>query len=239
MTHPESEVLLRFAEGGAIPADASAHLAQCAECQAALGGLASFETHLAAESEMSEVERARLRDITRRTLPQRTPSLRRFAGITAVAAALLAAVLCWPRAHGLCGVDVHRYAPAGVVRSEAVERYALEVRIEQPRWLALWQLDAKGARRLMPHDDPLLRWLGAEMPLAPGKRRIPEAEVLDFEFASAAVPTGLLLVAMANEPSPADLAAIEKLVADTPRAQLAAAVQARWPEATLLDFPAK
>ena len=103
----------------------------------------------------------------------------------------------------------------------------------------MWQLDGPSGKRLVPHADPLLKYLGAEMPLPAGVHRVPATDVLDFEFDTAAPPTGLLLVVHATELADAELVAIERLVKETPRDRLLALVQAKWPEARLLAFPAR
>lgn len=244
MNHPDPDVLLRFAEGDDVAAEAEAHLAACDTCRAQLATLAGFETRLALASELSPAERERLRGATARLLaaaPRQASRGRLVAfAVVAVAAVLLALLLFWRGADGLAVATVRRYVPDDLVRAERLERYAVDVRLAAPRWLAVWQLGADGkATRLMPHADPLLRWLGAEMPLAAGTHRVPAAEVLDFEFAVDRAPAGLVLVATAAEPGAAELAAIDAIVAATPREALAAALQAKWPEARVLAFPAR
>jgi hypothetical protein len=195
---------------------------------------------------LPEVERAVLRAATARLLtaaPRQRPALpwhQLLAAFGLVAAAVIVTlVLAWPRAQGLCTLDVRRYEPANMVRAERLERYAVDVRLDANRWLAVWQLDGRKQTRLMPHADPLLRWLGAEMPLQPGSHRVPSADILDFEFASAKAPTGLVLVAFATEPTESALLAIEQAIAATPAAELPAALQAKWTEARVLSFPGR
>jgi hypothetical protein len=134
---------------------------------------------------------------------------------------------------------VRRYDPSNVVRAERLERFAIDVKFDAVRWLAVWQLDGKAGKRLMPHADPLLRWLGAEMPLQPGPHRVPAAEVLDFEFPVATPPAGLVLVAFGQEPAEGTLLAIEQTIAATARDGLQAALTAKWPEARVLPFPGR
>jgi len=242
MNHPDPDVLLHFAEGADVAPGVAAHVAQCGACRIQLATLGGFEARLALASELSPAERERLRQISQRVLPtpRRVRPWRRLAGISLVslAAAVLAVWTLWRGTDGFTEVAVRRYAPDDLVRAERLERYAVEVQFAAPRWLAVWQLAADGAAtRLMPHADPLLRWLGAEMPLASGKHRVPAAEVLDFEFAPSQPPSGLVLVATATEPSAAELAAIDAIVTATPRAELAAALLAKWPEARVVAFP--
>lgn len=243
MTHPEPELLLQFAEGRPMTAEAAAHLEVCVDCRTQLAELGRFEQHLAAAAALDPGERARLRATTARVLAtaQRRASFRRLAGLTvvALAAALLATVVLWPRGGGLGAIGVRRYEPEQVVRAGKLERYSLTVECGAPRWLALWQLDGPSGKRLVPHADPLLKYLGAEMPLPAGVHRVPATDVLDFEFDTAAPPTGLLLVVHATELADAELVAIERLVKETPRDRLLALVQAKWPEARLLAFPAR
>ena len=245
MNHPDPEVLLRFAEGEVTAPDVATHVQACPECSQQLAVLGRVESHLALASELTADERARLRAATERVLavPARgTLRFRRGAGVVLVslAAVLVALLLLWRGADGLTEVSVRRYVPDEVMRSERLERFAIDVAFEAPRWLCVWQLgDVGKSARLMPHADPLLRWLGAEMPLAAGRHRVPAAEVLDFEFAADKPPAGLVMLAAPAEPSTAELAAIEAVIAATPRLELAAALQAKWPEARVVAFPAK
>ena len=246
MNHPESELLLRFAEGEDVPVAVADHVTECDQCTAALGEIARFETRLANASTLPEAERAVLRATTARLLT--TASVRRRPGpwrhrvaafVLAAAAIVVATLLAWPKAGGLGAIDVRRYDPANVVRAERLERFSIDVRLDATRWLALWQLEGRSPRRLMPHADPLLRWLGAEMPLPPGPHRVPAADILDFEFAATNVPTGLVLVAFTAEPAEGALLAIEQTITETPAEGLAAALQAKWPEARVLPFPGR
>lgn len=244
MNHPDPEVLLRFAEGEVVAPDVATHTQGCPQCTQQLAALGRFESHLALASELTPGERARLRAVTERVLarPRGTLRFRRGAGVVLVsfAAVLVALLLLWRGADGLCEVSVRRYVPDEVMRSERLERFAIDVAFEAPRWLCVWQLGDDGkSTRLMPHADPLLRWLGAEMPLAAGRHRVPAAEVLDFEFAADKPPAGLVMLAAPAEPSTAELAAIEVVIAATPRLELAAALQAKWPEVRVVAFPAK
>ncbi len=242
MNHPNAELLLRFAEGETVPAAVRTHLAECEACQEQLAQLGKFEAQLATSSTMSPSERQALRAISVRTLAAAArPSRLRLVGLVAVAmaACLLATWSLWSSTHGLCDIGVRRYVPDNVVRAERLERFSMAVQVDAPRWLGLWQLDSKDSKRLMPNDDPLLRYLGAEMPLAAGSHRLPAAEVLDFEFASDQPPSSLLLVASTTELSASDLSAIEQLIATTPRPELLKAVQAKWFEARVLEFPAR
>lgn len=244
MNHPDPVALLHYAEGADVGAEIQAHFAQCADCRAQLAALGGFEARLALASGLSPSDRDRLRGVTAQllTAPRRHVPRRRLAGlaVTALAAAVLAVLTLWRGADGCAEVTVRRYVPDELVRAERLERYAVDVQLTAPRWLAVWQLAADGAAtRLMPHADPLLRWLGAEMPLGAGTHRVPAAEVLDFEFAAARPPAALVVVATATEPSAAELTAIDAIVTATPRAQLTAALQAKWPEARVLSFPAR
>lgn len=243
MTHPDPEQLLLYAEGAVVPANLAEHIASCGECRDALAELGRFETQLAASASLPAGERAALRATTERLLatPSRRPTFRFGLGFVtaAIAAGVLATLALWPSPRGLCELGVRRYEPTNVVRAERMERFAIDVEFDAPRWLAVWQLDATSCQRLMPHADPLLRWLGAEMPLQPGKHRVPAAEVLDFEFAAARPPEGLVVVAQATEWTEAQLVAIEQSINGTPRPQLAAALQRQWPEAWLAGFPGK
>lgn len=243
MTHPDPDQLLLYAEGADVAAGVAEHIASCGECRDSLAELGRFETQLAASASLPADERAALRSTTARLLETHSgrPAFRRVWGVVAVAiaAAVLATLALWPSPRGLCELGVRRYEPTNVVRAERMERFAIDVDLAAPRWLAVWQLDAKSCQRLMPHADPLLRWLGAEMPLQPGKHRLPAAEVLDFEFAAARPPEGLVVVAQAAEWTEAQLVAIEQSINGTPRSELAAALQRQWPEARLVGFPAK
>lgn len=242
MTHPEPERLLAFAEGAENTADVKAHVAACASCREALAEVARLEDEIAASSVLPADERARLQALTSRLLvapPQRRP-MHRLAGfvVVAIAAGLWALLSLWPSGDGL-RCDIRRYVPDNVVRSAGRERFALDVQFGAPRWLALWQLDAATSPRLMPQADPLLLWLGAEMPLRTGKHRVPATEALDFEFAPASPPTGLLLVPTEAELPAADLAAIESTIADTPRTELENVLRRRWPESRVITFPSR
>jgi hypothetical protein len=242
MSCPQPEVVLRFAEGHEVPPATVVHLAACRACQAQLGALGRFETHLATESTMDADERRQLRDVTARALASHRGHVRRRRGIAgallAVAAVAVTALTCWPQPRlGLTDLAVHRYVPDAIVRAERLERFSLQLRLDAPRWLAAWQL-GRQVTRLLPHADPLLQHLGAEMPLRAGTHRLPAVEVLDFEFAAAQPPQALVVVPSARELTAAELATIEALLATTPRAELAAALAARWPEARVSAFPA-
>lgn len=245
MNHPDPEQLLRYAEGEDVPAAVASHMVECDQCTAALADVARFETRLATSSTLPDGERAALRRVTERLLATpaaaRRPRLLAKLGVAVLAAAavLVATLLLWTSPDGLVGFDVRRYDPANVVRSERLERFALDVRVDASRWVALWQLDGKVGKRLMPHADPLLRWLGSEMPLPAGPHRVPAAEVLDFEFPSNQPPTGLVLVTFEQEPAEGTLAAIEQMIATTARDGLQAAMAAKWPEARVLPFPGR
>jgi hypothetical protein len=252
VTHPEPERLLAFAEGAENTADVAAHVAACASCRAALAEVARLEDEIATSSVLPADEHARLQVLTSRllTAPPRRRPMHRLAGfvVVALAAGLWALLALWPSADGL-RCDIRRYKPDNVVRAEVRERFALEVEFTAPRWLALWQLDSPMGRlrppalpwitRLMPQADPLLRWLGAEMPLAAGKHRVPATEALDFEFVPIFPPDSLVLVPTVAELAAADLAAIETTIADTPRAELETVLRRRWPESRVVPFPAR
>jgi hypothetical protein len=243
VTCPAPEVLLLHAEGEHVSPVVAAHIAGCGECRAMLAEVGRFEAQIATETATTvpAEERARLRATP---VPLRRASPRRlvvFALVGLAAALVLVFVLPWSRAE--LTVDVRRYDPSNVVRAESLERFSLTVTVGAPRWLALWQLDGPAAnggaaKRLVPHADPLLGH-GARMPLPAGEHRVPSAEVLDFEFATAAPPSALLLVTTEREPAEAELVAIERLIETTPRDQLAAAVQRAWPESRVVPFPVR
>lgn len=243
MNHPDPEVLLRFADGEAVAPDVATHVQSCSECALQLATLGRFESQLALASQLAPGQRLRLRAATERVLASTsrgTPRIRRVLGVAIVtlAAVVMALLLFWRGADGLTEVSVRRYVPDEVVRSERLERFAVDVQFAAPRWLSLWQLGDDGkSTRLMPHADPLLRWLGAEMPLAAGRHRVPAAEVLDFEFATNKPPVGLVMLATPTEPTATELAAIEAVITTASRLELAATLQARWPEARVVAFP--
>ncbi len=243
MNHPEPEVLIRFADGEDIDPALVAHLRHCDECRASLTELGRFEASVALATPIQVGERQAMRAATERllTLHARVSSRWRLVTLAVgLAAAALVLVSLWPSGRPACRVGVHRYEAAGSVRAARSERFQLTVQLQAPRWLALWRLDAPGRHvRLMPHADPLLRYLGTEMPLGPGEHRVPATELFDFEFTSDAVPTSLLLVPTAAELTVADFETIETLLASTPRDQLVATLTARHAEATLVPFPAR
>lgn len=245
MNCPDAELLLRHADGQPLPPAVVAHVAHCPDCQAQLHELALLETQIAAAATLDGDERSALRATSERLLAARAvprgPRWRRLApaALAVVAAALLATLASWPRGERIGDVVVRRYVPDGTPRSAPRERFALDVELTAPRWLALWQVDANGVTRLLPHADPLLRWLGATMPLPRGRHRVPAADVFDFELAPAAPPRGLLLIATAAALTDAEHAAIAALLAATDPAALLAAVRAKWPDARWVVFPAR
>ncbi|MEO6597790.1 MAG: hypothetical protein ABIP94_23845 [Planctomycetota bacterium] len=244
MNHPEPDVLLRYADGEQVEPTTVEHLLSCRECGAALAELGSFEARVAAAAPIAPDGRRAMREVAERLLVRRPRAVvdrRRMAAIAvALAACVLAFFVLWRPDHQVCTVGVHRYEPADTLRGERTERFQIDVDTVAPRWLAMWRLDDKGpAQRLMPHPEPLLRYLGTEMPLPPGKHRVPATELLDFEFASDAAPTALLLVPSTAELQPAQLAAIEALLAMKPRDQLLAAIATLHGEAQLIAFPSR
>ncbi len=247
MNCPAPEHLLAYAEGAALP-DVATHVATCANCRKQLAELGAFETLLASQAVAPAAERERLRSATWRLLqggPARsTAPVRRFPvwpalGVAALAAAVLAALTLWPAAHGLTNLGVHSYPVEGGLRAEAGLRFAMTLRVADPRWVAIWELGAGTGKRLLPDASAPLPTYGVTFPLPAGDHRIPAAELLDFDVAPNTAPQQLLVIAT-PEPLRADqLAAIDALVGKGDQAAFWPQLSQQFPEARLLAFPSR
>lgn len=255
MTCPSPENLLEYAEGAARP-DVAAHVVTCTACSDQLAELGAFETMLAERETLPTAERERLRAVTARTLrgeaPREAPrsesprsgTVRRFPlwpalGVAVLAAAVLAALTLWPSPHGLLDLDVRCYPPEGAMRAEPIERFALSLRVADPRWIAIWEIGNSTGRRLLPDHDAPLPTFGVTFPLAAGDHRVPASELLDFEYSTSAKPRQLLVIATPVELRAEQLTAIDELLRKGDRAAFWPTVQHQYPEARLLDFPSR
>ena len=248
MNCPSPQHLLEYAEGAASPS-ITAHVAECAACREQLTELGAFETLLAGSDELPAAERARLRTVTERALQGERPhsggSVHRFpfwtsVGLATLAAALLAALTLWPAAHGLTDLDVRCYPPEGTTRAERIERFALSLRTADPRWIAIWAIGPNRGKRLLPDANAPLPNYGMTFPLSAGDHRMPATELLDFEYSPAAAPRQLVVIATADELRADQLAAVDALVGQPGgREAFWPTLSSQYPEARLLDFPAR
>lgn len=251
MTCPSPEALLAFAEGADDPS-LTAHVAGCEACRAQLAELGSFETLLAGARTLPDARRQQLRTATEQllrktaTAPSANAAIplhprRSYTqyGLLLLAALLLTTLSLWPHADGLRDLAVHRHTEPGTTRQGELERWSLSLRLAEPRWLAVWSYGPEGLRRLLPDADAPVPHHGVVFPLAAGVQRVPASDLLDFEFAPARAPRGVVVVPFAKEPTAAELAELETLVRGGEPAQFTAPLQQKHREARVLPFPSR
>ena len=156
----------------------------------------------------------------------------------ALAAVLLAAAVAlwwsWPHT---ASVTIVRTA-TGATRADAEQRFFVELELPAPGFVYLWTTAADGAvQRLLPHEDPVLGWLGATMPLAPGRHRLPASAAFDFAFAPQQPPQSLLIASGPSALTTTALAELDRELGRTPAAERLAVLRSRFPDVWQQVFP--
>jgi hypothetical protein len=235
--HLSPEQLLQHGDGEPLPNDAQQHLATCAHCREQLAELAAFEAIVAAAVPIADADRLRARAIAEQVmLPRVQPSRRpRLAALAAVL--LAAAVALWWSWPHTASVTIVRTA-TGATRADAEQRFFAELELPAPGFVYLWTSAADGAvQRLLPHEDPVLGWLGATMPLAPGRHRLPASAAFDFAFVPQQPPQSVLIASGPSALTTAALAELDRELGRTPAAERLAVLRRRFPDAWQQVFP--
>lgn len=242
-THPADEQIVEYLDGTlglAIERDVNAHLGDCADCRLRLADLAEFDTFMQSHQPADEVATAAMFAISERVLRAARPGRRWSALATMLAAALLLVTgALWAfsasDAEDL-GTRITRYVPDGALRSMPPERFHLDVHLGEPAFVAVFARFADGkVVQLLPAGpaDPSPRG-----PSPRGAVRLPENELLDWEYPADHMPVAVLVVACAVVPDGPALADLgtgwSKVAAD----QLPPAATVEGRRAELVPFPA-
>jgi hypothetical protein len=234
--HLPPELLLQHGDGESLPDDARQHLAACAHCREQLAQLGAFEAMVAAAVPIADVDRRRARAVAERVLQPVEPTHRpRFVALAAVL--LAAAVALWWSWSHTASVTIVRTA-TGATRTSAEQRFSAELELPAPGFVYLWTIADDGAvQRQLPHDDPVLGWLGATMPLAPGRHRLPASAAFDFPFAPQRPPQSVLIASGPAALTPAELGELDRELGRAPATARLALLQSRFPAAWQQAFP--
>jgi len=237
-THPDDEQIVEYLDGTLAPTaerDVDAHLGGGADCRLRLADLAQFDTFVQSHQPADEVATAAMFAVSERVLRAARPGRRWGALATMLAAALLLVTgALWAIAASDAedlGTRITRYVPDGALRSMPPERFHLDVQLVQPSFVAVFARFAYGkVVQLLPAGPATASPRGAV--------RLPENELLDWEYPADHMPVAVLVVACAVVPDGAALTdlgtAWSKVAAD----QLPPAATVEGRRAELVPFPA-
>ncbi len=246
-THLADEQIVEYLDGTLSTTDeqaAGGHLGGCDDCRSRLADLAQFDGFVQSHQLVDEVATAAMFEVSERVLASREPRRRAgfgFGGfVTMLAAALLLVAgslwtLSGPDGESL-GLRITRYVPDGALRSAPPERFHLDLELAEPGFLAVWARFTDGKiEQLLPAGSlAAIGGVGQR-----GKVRLPENELLDWEYPADHLPHEVLVMVFASEPDEAGLAEVRAAWAAEAPEVFAKRMTAPGRRAQVMPFPGR
>lgn len=246
-THLADEQIVEYLDGTLSTGDeqlASSHLGGCDDCRSRLADLAQFDGFVQSHQLVDEVATAAMFEVSERVLASRDPRRRSgfgFGGfVTMLAAALLLVAgslwtLSGPGGENL-GLRITRYVPDGAMRSAPPERFHFDLDLAAPGFVAAFARFADGkVEQLLP--------AGLRSPIGGaalrGEVRLPQNELLDWEYPADHLPREVLVMVFATEPDEAVLAEVRVAFGSQVPEVLAKLMAAPGCRAQVMSFPGR